>query len=236
MAESHSLHRVPPMESTASSSHALLMHSLFSRLFEARRVRVLQRRRQWGVLRLHLYTKNGRNTPVVSSGLIDGDPFANLCVGAFRVRNARVALEPYLPAQESHFVPLPGYLSPIQDPPYTTPLAPNKICGENVATPPPHDDRYSDNWLTATNYCVGDATGHPETPLLDENPRFEIEEMLNLPVGHPQVPRFRESFVCDNVVFVSSLLPSEMERNVLPDYGWFNEESSDVDITTKKES
>ncbi|KAJ7934917.1 hypothetical protein B0H13DRAFT_1854626 [Mycena leptocephala] len=232
----------------------------FSRLFEARRMRVLQRRRQWGVLRLLLYTKNGRllklkrvfprptrdsekpssppseNTPVVSSGLIDGDPFANLCVGAFRVRNVRVALEPYLPAQESHFVPLPGYLSPIQDPPYTTPLAPNKICGENVETPPPHDDRYSDNWLTATNYCVGDATGHPETPLLDENPRFEIEEMLNLPVGHPQVPRFRESFVCDNVVFVPSLLPSEMERNVLPDYGWSNEESSDVDITTKKES
>ncbi|KAJ7940122.1 hypothetical protein B0H13DRAFT_1850308 [Mycena leptocephala] len=158
------------------------------------------------------------NTPVVSSGLIDGDPFANLCVGASRVRDVRVALEPYLPAQESHFVPLPGYLSPIQDPPYTTPLAPNKIRGENVETPPPHDDRYSDNWLTATNYCFGDATGRPETPLLDENPRFEIEEILNLPVGHPQAPRFRESFVCDNAVFVPSLLPSEMERNLLPDY------------------
>jgi hypothetical protein len=38
---------------------------------------------------------------VAPSDLIDGDPFANLCVGASRVCNIRVALAPLPPAQNS---------------------------------------------------------------------------------------------------------------------------------------
>ncbi|KAJ7435509.1 hypothetical protein B0H11DRAFT_2113348 [Mycena galericulata] len=162
------------------------------------------------------------------TGFIDADPFANLCTGAIRVRNITAALEPLLGAPRE------------QD------LTPRTLVGrenipKNVSAASP-DPWYLDRWLASTNRTPGMNAnfddGLPEispshAALWDCYPSVGNSQEDLVSVGHPQVARFRESFICDNVVFAPPNLPSEAGRNGCPD-GNVNEESSNQGVTTER--
>ncbi|KAJ7805824.1 hypothetical protein B0H14DRAFT_3153188 [Mycena olivaceomarginata] len=174
---------------------------------------------------------------VAPSDLIDGDPFANLCVGASRVCNIRVALAPLPPAQNSgpNLPQLQGALPrvpPNQDFAQPTLVAHKAIRRGNVGTALPHTPRYLDNRLISSS---GDEHLRLPVPHVDSHSPTEfLSDGLNS-VGDPQVPRFRESFLCDDVLFVPSALLSSQVVNDFPYYTFcMNEESadeiSDIDV------
>ncbi|KAJ7934766.1 hypothetical protein B0H13DRAFT_1854762 [Mycena leptocephala] len=146
---------------------------------------------------------------VAPPDLSDGDPFANLCAGASRVCNIRVALAPLPPAQHSGPNPpqlqgaLPRVL-PNQDFAQPTLMAHKAIRRGNVGTAQPHESQYLDNRLISSS---GDEHLRLPVPLVDSHSLTKFLSDGFNSVGDPQVPENRSYVVMSYSYHQHSFLP-----------------------------
>ncbi|KAJ7821241.1 hypothetical protein B0H13DRAFT_1920883 [Mycena leptocephala] len=136
---------------------------------------------------------------VVPSGLLDTDPFANLCVALAHLLPAQLSGSniPQCKGPSHRVLQIPG-------------CAQQEIQNRtgNVRAARPREPQYLVDSPISASENRNPNLNRLETPLADEYPPIEIlYDGFNF--VNPQVPLFRESFLCDDVLFVPSSLMVE---------------------------